>query len=106
MYRLADDMVVRLPRIPGAARQVDKEQRWLPQLAPQLPLQVPVPLGRGVPGQGFLMPWSVYAWLDDENAFDRPSSSCATPPSSWAASSLPCGASRQPAARSRLVAGR
>ena len=72
MYRLADDMVVRLPRIPGAARQVDKEQRWLPHLAPQLPLQVPVPLGRGVPGQGFPMPWSVYAWLDGENAFDRP----------------------------------
>jgi len=47
IYRLADDMVVRLPRIPGAARQVDKEQRWLPHLAPQLPLQVPVPLGRG-----------------------------------------------------------
>lgn len=72
MFRLADDMVVRLPRIPGAARQVDTEQRWLPRLAPQLPLQVPVPLGRGVPGQGFPMPWSVYAWLDGENAFDRP----------------------------------
>jgi aminoglycoside phosphotransferase (APT) family kinase protein len=72
MYRLGDDMVVRLPRIPGAARQVDKEQRWLPHLAPHLPLQVPVPLGRGVPGQGFPMPWSVYAWLDGGNAFDEP----------------------------------
>lgn len=72
MYRLADDMVVRLPRTPGVARQVDTEQRWLPRLAPQLPLQVPVPLGSGVPGQGFPMPWSVYAWLDGENAFDRP----------------------------------
>ena len=65
-------MVVRLPRIPGAADQVDREQRWLPRLAPHLPLQVPVPLGRGAPGQGFPMPWSVYAWLDGENAFDRP----------------------------------
>jgi aminoglycoside phosphotransferase (APT) family kinase protein len=72
IYRLADDMVVRLPRIPGAADQVETEQRWLPHLAPHLPLQVPVPLGRGVPGQGFPMPWSVYAWLDGENAFDRP----------------------------------
>ena len=72
MYRLADDMVVRLPRIPGAADQVDREQRWLPQFAPHLPLQVPAPLGRGVPGQGFPMPWSVYAWLEGENAFDRP----------------------------------
>jgi aminoglycoside phosphotransferase (APT) family kinase protein len=72
MYRLAEDMVVRLPRIPRAADQVDTEQRWLPQLATHLPLQVPVPLGRGVPGQGFPMPWSVYTWLDGENAFDRP----------------------------------
>jgi aminoglycoside phosphotransferase (APT) family kinase protein len=72
MYRLADDMVVRLPRVPRAADQVDTEQRWLPHLAPQLPLQVPVPLGHGVPGQGFPMPWSVYAWLDGENAIDRP----------------------------------
>ena len=72
MYRLSDDMVVRLPRMPGVARQVDTEQRWLPHLAPHLPLQVPVLLGRGVPGQGFPMQWSVYDWLDGENAFDRP----------------------------------
>jgi aminoglycoside phosphotransferase (APT) family kinase protein len=72
MYRLADDMVVRLPRIQRAADQVDREQRWLPHLAPHLPLHVPAPLGRGAPGQGFPMPWSVYAWLDGENAFDRP----------------------------------
>jgi len=72
MYRLADDMVVRLPRIRDVARQVETEQRWLPRLAPQLPLRVPMPLGLGVPGQGFPMPWSVYAWLDGENASDRP----------------------------------
>ncbi|HEX5543109.1 MAG TPA: aminoglycoside phosphotransferase family protein [Micromonospora sp.] len=72
MYRLGDDMVVRLPRIPGAARQVDKEQRWLPHLAPHLPMPVPVPLGRGMPGEGFDMPWSVYRWLEGDDAFDQP----------------------------------
>jgi aminoglycoside phosphotransferase (APT) family kinase protein len=72
MYRLADDMVVRLPRTPAVARQVYTEQRWLPHLAPHLPLEVPGVLGCGVPGQGFPMPWSVYAWLHGENAFDRP----------------------------------
>jgi len=72
MYRLGDDKVVRLPRMPSVARQVDTEQRWLPRLAPQLPLQVPIPLGRGVPGQGFPMPWSVHAWLDGENALEMP----------------------------------
>jgi aminoglycoside phosphotransferase (APT) family kinase protein len=72
MYRLGEDMVVRMPRIPEAAHQVDTEQRWLPHLAPHLPLRVPVPLGLGVPGEGFPMPWSVYAWLDGDNAIDRP----------------------------------
>ncbi|MFI2370812.1 aminoglycoside phosphotransferase family protein [Streptomyces sp. NPDC018833] len=72
MYRLGSDLVVRLPRIPDAARQVDKEQRWLPFLAPHLPLAVPVPLGKGVPGEGYELPWSVYRWLDGANAFDEP----------------------------------
>jgi aminoglycoside phosphotransferase (APT) family kinase protein len=72
MFRLADDMVVRLPRVPWAVDQVDREQRWLPHLAPHLPLRIPEPLGRGAPGPGFPMPWSVYAWLDGENAVDRP----------------------------------
>nr|WP_040875598.1 aminoglycoside phosphotransferase family protein [Streptomyces purpureus] len=72
MYRLGADLVVRLPRIPGAAHQVEKEQRWLPRLAPALPLQVPVPLCKGVPGEGFPMAWSVYRWLEGANAFDEP----------------------------------
>jgi aminoglycoside phosphotransferase (APT) family kinase protein len=72
MYRLGDDMVVRLPRIARAARHIDKEQRWLPHLAPFLPLAVPVPVGKGVPGEGYTLPWSVYHWLDGENVFDEP----------------------------------
>jgi len=72
MYRLGDDMAVRLPRVPSAAGNVDTEQRWLPWLAPQVPLAVPAPLGRGVPDEGFPYPWSVYRWLDGENAVDEP----------------------------------
>ncbi|MFE2145894.1 aminoglycoside phosphotransferase family protein [Streptomyces sp. NPDC059456] len=72
MYRLGEDMSVRLPRMPGAADQVDLEQRWLPHLAPHLPLAVPVPLGRGVPGEGYPFAWSVYRWLDGANLFDEP----------------------------------
>src|SRR6266545_2842505 len=72
MYRLGDDMAVRLPRVPGAVADVDKEQRWLPRLSPLLPLAVPVPLGRGVPDDGFPYPWSVYRWLDGANAVDEP----------------------------------
>ncbi|MCX4908868.1 aminoglycoside phosphotransferase family protein [Streptomyces sp. NBC_00878] len=72
MYRLGDDMVVRLPRLPDGARQVDKEQRWLPRLAPQLPLAVPVPLAKGAPGEGYALPWSVFRWLDGDNVYDAP----------------------------------
>lgn len=72
MYRLGDDMVVRLPRRPGGGRQVDEEQRRLPLLAPRLPLAVPVPLGRGAPAPGYGQPWSVLRWLGGENAYDAP----------------------------------
>ncbi|MER7833432.1 aminoglycoside phosphotransferase family protein [Streptomyces sp. NPDC095602] len=72
MFRLGDDLVVRLPRVPGAARQVAKEQRWLPRLAPCLPLAVPVPVGRGEPGEEFPLPWSVLRWLDGADAYDEP----------------------------------
>ena len=41
MFRLADDLSVRLPSAPGYVPQVVKEQTWLPRLAPRLPLPVP-----------------------------------------------------------------
>jgi aminoglycoside phosphotransferase (APT) family kinase protein len=72
LYRLGGDMVVRLPRIPGAAADVDKERRWLPRLRPRLPVAVPEVLGTGVPGDGFPYPWSVYRWLDGTDAADEP----------------------------------
>ncbi|MCX4584053.1 aminoglycoside phosphotransferase family protein [Streptomyces sp. NBC_01481] len=67
MYRLGQDMVVRLPRLAGAAHDVEKEHRWLPQLAPLLPCDIPVPLGKGTPALSYPWHWSVYRWLDGEN---------------------------------------
>lgn len=68
LYRLGDDMVVRLPRIPSAVGQVDKEQKWLPRLAPFLPLNIPTPLAKGKPSNGYPWHWSVYRWLEGEDA--------------------------------------
>ena len=68
VYRLGDDMAVRLPRIPWATGQVEKEHRWLPRLAPHLPLAIPTPLAMGKPGEGYPWHWSVYKWLEGENA--------------------------------------
>ncbi|MGH2486579.1 MAG: phosphotransferase [Ktedonobacterales bacterium] len=68
LYRLGDDMAVRLPRIAGATGQVEKERVWLPRLAPHLPLAIPVPLAMGAPGEGYPWQWSVQRWLAGANA--------------------------------------
>lgn len=62
-FRLGDDKMVRLPRFERWVGQVTREQRWLPVLAPHLPLPVPKPLAQGEPADGFPYPWSVYEWL-------------------------------------------
>ncbi len=68
LYRVGSDLAVRLPRIEGATGQVDKEQQWLPRLAPRLPLTIPVPRALGTPGEGYPWQWSIYQWLEGENA--------------------------------------
>lgn len=67
-FRLGEDLSVRLPSAQAYAGQVEKEHRWLPRLAPLLPLPIPVPLAMGVPANGYPWHWSVYRWLEGENA--------------------------------------
>jgi aminoglycoside phosphotransferase (APT) family kinase protein len=68
LFRLGDDLVVRLPRIGWAVTDVEAEQRRLRSLAPHLPLPIPEPLAAGEPGAGYPWPWSVYRWLPGEEA--------------------------------------
>lgn len=68
LYRLGDDLTVRLPRIHWAAGLADKEYEWLPKLAPLLPLPIPVPLVKGEPAEGYPWSWSVQGWLPGGNA--------------------------------------
>jgi aminoglycoside phosphotransferase (APT) family kinase protein len=67
-FRLGEEMSVRLPSAPGYVAQVDREHRWLPRLAPHLPLPIPAPTAKGEPSKAFPWPWSVYRWLDGEPA--------------------------------------
>jgi len=67
-FRLGDELSIRLPTGDWYAKQVDKEQRWLPVLAPHLPLPIPTPVAKGVPDEGYPYPWSVYRWLDGRPA--------------------------------------
>ena len=67
MYRLGEELVVRLPRIEWAVTAVEREREWLPALAPLLPVEIPAPLAAGIPGDGYPWPWSVYRWLQGED---------------------------------------
>jgi aminoglycoside phosphotransferase (APT) family kinase protein len=66
LYRLGDDMVVRLPRMDWGIGAVDRELRWLPPLAPLLPVEIPVPLAKGAPAEGYPWEWGIYPWLEGE----------------------------------------
>ncbi|MEU3017695.1 aminoglycoside phosphotransferase family protein [Nocardiopsis sp. NPDC007018] len=68
IHRLGDDLSVRLPRHAEAAGQVERESRWLPRLAPCLPLAVPEPVAVGEPGFGYPWRWSVSRWLPGDTA--------------------------------------
>src|ERR1700722_5070144 len=72
LFRLGDALVARLPRRALGASILVNEQRWLPSLAPRLPLPVPLPVRTGVPGEGYPWPWSVVPFLPGTPASDGP----------------------------------
>jgi aminoglycoside phosphotransferase (APT) family kinase protein len=68
MYRLGDELAVRLPRRAVGAQLIVREQRWLPEVAPRLPLPVPVPVRTGRAGLGYPWPWSIVPFLPGQLA--------------------------------------
>jgi aminoglycoside phosphotransferase (APT) family kinase protein len=69
MFRLGAGLTVRLPRRAASAALLEREQAWLPILAPGLSLPVPVPLRVGRPSSHFPWHWSVLPWLPGEPMF-------------------------------------
>ncbi|GAA4985631.1 aminoglycoside phosphotransferase family protein [Actinopolymorpha pittospori] len=70
LFRLGDDLAVRLPRVEWGIEDVAKDHVWLPRLAPLLPVPIPTLLGQGTPGPDYPWPWSVYRWLEGENPLE------------------------------------
>jgi aminoglycoside phosphotransferase (APT) family kinase protein len=68
LFRLGENLAIRLPRRAAAAPLIEHEQRWLPELATRLPLPIPVPVRIGRPGCGYPWKWSVVPWLEGERA--------------------------------------
>lgn len=63
VFRLGDDLAVRLARRKGATRPGDKEFEWLPRLAPLLPVDVPVPVAQGRPSSDYPWFWQIHGGL-------------------------------------------
>ncbi|MFB4302185.1 aminoglycoside phosphotransferase family protein [Actinomadura sp. NTSP31] len=66
VYRLGSALSVRLPLTADGVRALEREARWLPRLAPGLPVAIPAVAGTGGPAEGFPWPWAVHRWLDGE----------------------------------------
>lgn len=67
LFRLGNELAVRLPRRSASATLIEHEQRWLPLLSERLPVPVPAPVRVGVPSPMFGWAWSVVPWLPGES---------------------------------------
>ncbi|MGW7003403.1 phosphotransferase, partial [Streptomyces sp. NPDC054933] len=72
LWRLGDELAVRMPRTERAPSLLRKEHRWLPTLAPRLPLPVPTPMRIGEPSVRFPRPWTIATWVPGEPADRAP----------------------------------
>jgi aminoglycoside phosphotransferase (APT) family kinase protein len=68
IFRLGDQLALRLPRRKGPTKPGGKELDWLPKLAPLLTLEIPVPVAQGQPGAEYPSFWDVHTWVDGETA--------------------------------------
>lgn len=71
LYRLGDDMVIRLPRRPGKSLGTILEQGVLTRLAPFLPVPVQALIARGRPTAEYPASWGVLGWLDGDTPVER-----------------------------------
>ena len=66
VYRLGDTLSVRLPLMAGGAEDLAREARWLPRLAPVLPVAIPAVVAIGRPAEGYPWAWAVHRWIDGD----------------------------------------
>ena len=71
IFRLGDHLYARLPLLPRYARALDRECRWLPELAPRLPLRIPELVAQGDPANEYPCTWAIYRWIDGQPYADE-----------------------------------
>jgi aminoglycoside phosphotransferase (APT) family kinase protein len=67
LFRLGENLLVRLPRQPGGSAAIAKEAKWLPVLGPSLPVGVPEVVAVFEPDCDYPEHWSVVRWIDGEH---------------------------------------
>lgn len=72
MWRLGEDLAVRMPRIEGAPELLLKEHRLVPDIAARVPLPVQTPVRLGKPSDRFPRTWLVTTWVAGEPADHAP----------------------------------
>jgi len=66
IFRLGDELSVRLPRIDGPTEPGSRELDWLPKLAPLLPVEIPVPIAQGRPSDDYPWFWEIHTWVEGD----------------------------------------
>ncbi len=87
MWRLGTDLAVRMQRMDPTPEFQLNERRWLPVLAPRLPLPVPTPVRSGEPSARFPKHWTVMTWVPGDPWTAPRSAAATTRPARWRASS-------------------
>lgn len=62
-FRIGAELSARLPTAAAYVPAVEKEYRWLPELAQRLDVAIPEPVALGAPSHGYPWPWSLNRWL-------------------------------------------
>jgi aminoglycoside phosphotransferase (APT) family kinase protein len=68
IFRLGDELSVRLARRQGPVEPGGKEHDWLGNLAPLLPLEIPIPVAQGQPTGEYPWYWDVHTWVEGNTA--------------------------------------
>jgi aminoglycoside phosphotransferase (APT) family kinase protein len=72
MFRLGEKLSIRLPRRQAAAKLIEHEQTWLPQIADRLTIPVPVTYRIGQPTANYPWRWSIVPWISGVTADREP----------------------------------
>lgn len=72
IYRLGEELAVRMPKIYWAVGQVEKEWAWISKIAPHVRVEIPEPVAKGEGDLGYPHKWLVYRWIKGTDLEEDP----------------------------------